>query len=86
VLEVLLLAAVTDGAVVQAENRTPSKPSLELLEFLGEFGEDDEGLFEGADPGTSERAPAKDAHATPKGPARPKSPPASPAQGAKDSP
>jgi len=64
VLEALLLTAVATGdAAPSAESRTP-KPSLELLEFLGEFGDDEEGLFEDAGAPVA-RAPAKDARVAP---------------------
>lgn len=70
-LEALLLTAVTQGtAATHAESRTPSKPSLELLEFLGEFGDDEEGLFEGEGK-AGERLPAKDARVAPVAPVKP---------------
>jgi len=51
-------------------------PSLELLEFLGEFGDDEDGLFEVAeraprpDPAPARRAPVAPKPATPPPPAR----------------
>jgi hypothetical protein len=44
VLEALLLTALNAQATPFAEAKAPS-PSLELLEFLGEFGDDDD-LFD----------------------------------------
>ena len=78
-LEALLLTAVTSGnAAALAESRTPSKPSLELLEFLGEFGDDDDGLFEDAGAGGA-RTPARDARAAPPSSVTPKAPSPAPA-------
>jgi hypothetical protein len=44
VLELLLIVAL-DGTAPYAEGPKPP-PSLELLEFLGEFGDDEDGLFD----------------------------------------
>jgi hypothetical protein len=63
VLEALLLTTVTAQAVPLSEARKVASPSLELLEFLGEFGDDEEGLFEGEPGPEGKRAPAKDARA-----------------------
>ena len=71
VLEALLLTAVTGQATPLTEARRPAAPSLELLEFLGEFGDDEEGLFDG---GAAPPAPPKDAK-TVKAPPRPDPPP-----------
>lgn len=46
-LEALLLGSLANAAspLTQAAP-APPKPSLELLEFLGEFGDDEEGLLD----------------------------------------
>ncbi len=68
VLEALLLTAVTTGdASALAQGRTP-KPSLELLEFLGEFGDGDDELFENEGAAAGARAPVKDARPRPQHP------------------
>jgi len=61
VLEALLLSAVSVQAAPYADSGRSTPPSLELLEFLGEFGDDEEGLFDGETGSDAARAPAKDA-------------------------
>jgi hypothetical protein len=80
VLEALLLTAVTAQALPHADARKGPPPSLELLEFLGEFGDDEDGLFEGEGSPDAAHAPAKNARAgkSQAGAKRPASPPASP--------
>ena len=77
-LEALLLTAVTVQAAPLAQPGKAAPPSLELLEFLGEFGDDEEGLFDGETGSDGGRAPAKDARAGRTQPGA-KSPPAPPA-------
>ncbi|MET0292518.1 MAG: hypothetical protein ABW136_09160 [Steroidobacteraceae bacterium] len=69
-LEALLLGALSGSAMPLADSRVPTKPSLELLEFLGEFGDDEDGVFdtdEAATPAPVPRTPEKKA----KPPAKP---------------
>lgn len=78
VLEALLLSAVSVQAAAYAQpGKATPPPSLELLEFLGEFGDDEEGLFDGETGSDAARAPAKDAGAGKPAPGT-KPPPASP--------
>lgn len=86
--EALLLIALPLAHEPRAETRPPVKPSLELLEFLGEFGDDEAGWFEDDPaPAPDARRPAGEAARTgtkapSKAPPRkssPSSPPAPPA-------
>jgi hypothetical protein len=74
VLEALLLLAAGLQSGPRAESSRASPPSLELLEFLGEFGEDEEGLFDGESTPDGTRAPVKGAREGVTSPPRTKSP------------
>jgi hypothetical protein len=74
-LEALILAMAFDpGASSFAEAAAP-RPSLDLLEFLGEFGDDEEDLFDAeASASGSTRSPARSRDVAPAAPVPPKLP------------
>jgi hypothetical protein len=63
----LVVTLNADAPLVEASR--PAPPSLELLEFLGEFGDDEDGLF-GEEPGPP-REPAARRPAEKQSPAPP---------------
>ncbi len=82
-LEALLLTALNGTSSPHADAGRRHPPSLELLEFLGEFGDDEDGLFDKA---AGAKAPAQGADgkkvrapdAPPVSPATPAAPPPAP--------
>jgi hypothetical protein len=91
VLEVLMLSAIGIQAAPQAAPNRPDPPSLELLEFLGEFGDDEDGLLDAEAPVKEKEAtrtpPARRAPApAPPGSMAPAAPPATQAPPAKVAP